>query len=126
MKLLQKLGAGLVLLTLSGCASVVQKPAGSEVFQGHGAEPGWSVEVLPHQAIMATLDNGQNKVQLPWIEPLQAGKTTVYTGKSNGMTFRLTIAPGPCSDGMSDISYPNQVTLVLNEQTYQGCGGTNP
>lgn len=35
----------------------------------------------------------------------------------------MTVAPGPCSDGMSDAIWSDRVQIAFAEGTLKGCGG---
>lgn len=86
-------------------------------YRAVGTEPFWVLTI------------GQGRIRL---EELERPPVTVRTPvKRSGPGWRryrtrrmtVTIAPGPCSDGMSDRRYPDSVTVVTGGRTLRGCGG---
>lgn len=84
-----------------------------------GTEPFWGGEVIGDR--------------LTWRTPEQPDGRTIavarfngrggfsYSGTLDGAAFTLAIAPGDCSDGMSDRVYPFAVALQLDEALREGC-----
>lgn len=46
---------------------------------------------------------------------------TIVSGTLAGAPLRMRIAPGPCSDGMSDVIYPYAVELTIGSDARRGC-----
>ena len=87
-------------------------------FQALGTEPFWSIDVL----------SGQLRYSSPEVEPttfasteMKVGKGARYTGTMNGQAISLLIAPGKCSDGMSDTVYQWKAALTIAGKTEHGC-----
>ena len=40
-----------------------------------------------------------------------------------GQGIAVSVAPGPCSDGMSDAVYADRVQVALAQGVLKGCGG---
>ncbi|MFM5953950.1 MAG: COG3650 family protein [Novosphingobium sp.] len=89
-------------------------------FRAHGNEPFWSVEVLPQAMIYSTPENTGSLIDRPRFET--KGKIYRYIGTLDGKLFSLAIEHRPCSDGMSDTSYPWTVSLTIGDKTEHGCG----
>ena len=102
-----------------GATPVVPRPAPTtpyQHFQASGNEPFWSMEVLPGQ--------------LRYSSPDQPGGVTFAATSSDGLRFAgtlnnspvtLFIAPGLCSDGMSDHRYPYSAVVTIGAQSLHGC-----
>ena len=52
------------------------------------------------------------------------GKATVWAGTLEGKAFTLRIAPGTCSDGMSDTVYAYTAQVAFGDTTLSGCART--
>lgn len=91
-------------------------------YKMRGNEPGWVAVVLDGNLDLS-LDYGEVKTTLS-IESDETDEAgaRVLTAYGNADTATLTIAPAQCSDNMSGELFAHTVTLVYNEQTYQGCG----
>ena len=65
-------------------------------------------------------DNGVETMLYSGINQITtSGATTIYANNSN--TITLTVNPGSCSDGMSDIVYSGQVIVLLSGSIFTGC-----
>lgn len=124
----------MISLALSGCganeeqpAAPVNEPVPAAVskeeapspasYKAVGTEPGWAL----------TIDGGKMAYEGDYgtvkiAEPTPANfldKPGTYAAKR----LTITITPGPCSDGMSDLTYRDTVALVADDKTVSGCGG---
>lgn len=73
---------------------------------------------------------------LTWTTPEKPEGTTIHVDRfsgNNGLgfsgtleasTFNMAVTHAPCSDGMSDRTYPFTVTLEIAQATRSGCGWT--
>ena len=99
--------------------SAAPTPVPQKHFQALGTEPFWSVEVLPGQLRYSSPE------QLDGITiaatSTSFGGGSRYTGTMDGAKVTLTIAPGKCSDGMSDQVYAYTAALTIGEQAMRGC-----
>lgn len=82
-----------------------------------GTEPGWSLTVTP-TTIRYEGEYGAVTIAEP-TPPRFRPRAGVYTGTR----LAVTIAPGPCNDGMSDRTYRDTVTVVADGTSVNGCGG---
>ncbi len=106
-------------LLLAGCQTV--QPPAQEKLVALGTEPFWSVEVLPVALRYSTPENIAGTV-IPAARRAE-GSATIWTGTHGGAPFALRLAPGPCSDGMSDARYRYSANLTVAGQTLSGCAG---
>ena len=91
-------------------------------FRGLGTEPGWMVEVGRGEAptLHAELDYGERKLDA---QVRSLSGLLGYAGEAaDGTPVRLVLERKACSDGMSDTTYPVDVTFEVGGETYRGCG----
>ena len=86
-------------------------------YKAVGTEPGWALTISGATMIYEG-DYGSVKIS----EPTPANFRPA-PGRYAGSRLKLTITPGPCSDGMSDLVYRQTVRLVADGKTVEGCGG---
>ena len=91
--------------------------AGPILYKAVGTEPGWSLTVRAARMDYAG-DYGEVNIAEPTPPDFRAAHGTYRSGK-----LRLTISAGPCSDGMSDLTYRQTVRLTADGRTVSGCGG---
>lgn len=94
-----------------------QADSGSILYKAVGNEPGWSLTVRAARMDYAG-DYGQVNIAEPTPPDFRATHGTFRSGK-----LRVTISPGPCSDGMSDLTYRQTVRVTADGRTVSGCGG---
>lgn len=125
----------LAVLVLAGCdrgpppekVTLVEiKPAApapaqvpDQAFQALGTEPFWSVFVEPDRLRYTTPENIAG-THFPARRTVE-GEAQVWTGTFEGSAFTLRIAPGRCSDGMSDTVYAYTAMVAFADKTLQGC-----
>jgi heat shock protein HslJ len=140
---LRLLLVGCVLVAASGCA----KPAGSgpvapsgelpatpdasqgqieldtldQTFRAHGNEPFWGLEISRTAITFRTPDDPL--LTLPSPAPALVTGRRRYTTRGDGHQLTATVADRVCTDGMSDMTYPSSVTVVVDGREYRGCGG---
>jgi uncharacterized membrane protein len=91
--------------------------AGPVLYKAVGTEPGWSLTV--HAARMDYAgDYGEVNIAEPTPPDFRAAHGSYRSGK-----LQVTISPGPCSDGMSDLVYRQTVRVTADGRTVSGCGG---
>lgn len=86
-------------------------------YKALGTEPGWALTVTP-KTMRYEGDYGSVTIAEatpPAFRPVP--------GRYAGARLTVTIAPGPCNDGMSDRTYRHTVTLAADGTTVSGCGG---
>lgn len=100
----------------------------SEVFDGitpeqtvrfTGTEPFWGGRIEQGMAYYSTPDDPQG-TGFP-IDRFAGLNGVSFSGMMRGERFDLMVTPGECSDGMSDRTYAYTATLMLGDQTREGC-----
>ena len=87
-----------------------------------GTEPFWGGEVSGGTLTYTTPDNPDG-----WTIRVDrfAGRNGVsFSGDMEGQSLTAAVSPGQCSDGMSDRTYPFNVTLKIGGETRNGCAWT--
>lgn len=92
-------------------------PAAALAYKAVGTEPGWALTI---RGATMTYEGDYGSVKIS--EPTSANFRAA-PGRYAGTRLKLTIAPGPCSDGMSDLVYRHTVRLVADGKAVDGCGG---
>lgn len=99
--------------------SAAPTPVPQKRFQALGTEPFWSVEVLPGQLRYMAPEQLDGITFAATATSLGSGYR--YAGTMAGAKVTLTIAPGQCSDGMSDQVYAYTAALTIADQAMAGC-----
>ena len=89
----------------------------SGTYKAVGTEPGWAL-TISGATMSYEGDYGSVKISEPTPATFRPAP-----GRYAGTRLKLTITPGPCSDGMSDLVYRQTVRLVADGKTVEGCGG---
>ena len=87
-----------------------------ERYRALGTEPFWAVTVKGTTAILERPDK----------QPASFAVSRTDESRSlrfQGNGFTMTVTDGPCSDGMSDAIWSDQVSVAFGEGTLKGCGG---
>jgi uncharacterized membrane protein len=92
-------------------------PSPTLSYKALGTEPGWALTVTP-KTINYEGEYGSVVISEPTPPRFRPGP-----GRYAGTRIAVTIAPGPCSDGMSDRTYRHTVTVVVDGKSVSGCGG---
>jgi heat shock protein HslJ len=111
----------LLLITVSALAACQttppEQPIETEKYRALGTEPFWSL----------TIDGGKMTFDRAGEKPVTATNykaTPSFNGwryVSKAITTDVTFSQ--CSDGMSDWTYKDTVTVMVGTQEYKGCGG---
>jgi uncharacterized membrane protein len=91
-------------------------------FRAVGNEPGWYLEVDHEGAMRVLWAYGEQQATVPATKPVARGSITTVESTAAGHSIKADIEPGPCNDGMSDQSYPLNVTVVADGTRLRGCG----
>lgn len=91
------------------------------VIHGVGTEPFWAFAFTGDTMVRSAPDNTgvSNTTYTGITQVVVSGTMTIYSDLAN-LTI-LKVAPGTCSDGMSDIVYSGTVEATVGGQTYNGC-----
>ncbi len=89
---------------------------------GTGGDPYWSVEIDKDKFILFKAPTIQRPVIVPIEKPLPTRDSVVYAiNTDGGQLLKVSIAPGFCTDGLSDHIYEYRMTVGYKGQTYKGC-----
>jgi len=110
-------GNALVNEAASNEVSIPTAAPAQASYKAVGTEPGWAL-TIDGDTMNYEGDYGSVKISEPTPADFRAAPGT-YAARR----LTLTIAPGPCSDGMSDLTYRDTVTLVADDKNVSGCGG---
>lgn len=117
------------LLTLAGCQSGLSTdtkapfPQPQTPLKAVGQEPGWILK-MTNDALSLTYQYGKKQFQAtnPQLEHTTNGYR--YTAvSSEGEKLILYIDDQYCTDSMSGMPYPYTATVIIGNQTLEGCGG---
>ncbi len=104
-----------------GAAPTGQLPdpadSGPILYKALGNEPGWSLTVRSAR-IDYMGDYGEVNIAEPTPPDFRAAHGSYRSGR-----LQVTISAGPCSDGMSDLTYRQTVRVTADGKTVNGCGG---
>lgn len=85
-----------------------------------GTEPFWALKIRADGLIISRPGVEDVRAANPGL--VEADDTAVWTTALNGQPLIVTITDnGPCSDGMSDLSYPYVAQMVIGTETLTGC-----
>lgn len=85
-----------------------------------GTEPFWGLEIRPGVLKLSGPDRADLIVQSA-APAVQAG-TAVWQGQGGGgVALTVTLTVQPCSDGMSDVTYPYRAQAQTAKELLNGC-----
>ncbi len=112
---------------LAACAAAEPSPGGSDIidqplFTARGQEPGWLLTIGSDRLVFLA-NYGQQRISLPLPQrqPLPNGYR--YAAASEANRLRVDVVATLCQDTMSGMPYPAMVTIDLDSQRLDGCGG---
>jgi uncharacterized membrane protein len=89
---------------------------------GTGGDPFWSVEIDKDKFILFKAPTIQRPVIVPIEQPQPTKDSLVYSITTDGGNLlKVSIAPGFCTDGLSDHIYEYRMNVNYKGQTYRGC-----
>lgn len=89
------------------------------LFWASGNEPFWSLVAEPAGAVFRTPE-GETKLPAP--KPQSADGVTAWDVVHEGKRLRIELAPGLCSDTMSEAAFGRKVVVAMAGRLYTGCG----
>lgn len=89
-------------------------------WRAFGNEPFWNVRVDGDTLVFTTPED-QSGRSFAGTHALQSDGGVHYEGNDGDKAFRLDIAKGECSDGMSDNVYPLTAEFRYGDMDYKGC-----
>jgi heat shock protein HslJ len=106
---------------LAGCQTVpAREPPQNEstAYMAHGTEPFWSLKIDGRRSM--TFDRAGDKVVITTeMEARPSFNGWRYTSAKINADVTFT----PCSDGMSDWTFRDTVSVMVGDKEYKGCGG---
>lgn len=134
-----RISSALALLMLAAChpgTQSAEKPAvpgqarhdpwsgiGQETLHFTGTEPFWGGEVKGGTLTWRTPEAQQGESIV--VQRFAGRNGLGFSGTLEAMPFELAVSEAPCSDGMSDRTYPLAVTVLQGGKTLRGCGWTD-
>lgn len=91
-------------------------------FTAIGNEPGWMLRMSTEQLELTT-DYDQNTISLPTPQVKQILGGYQFHTKNDDHSATLTVHKKLCYDSMTGRPFPAWITLELDGETLQGCGG---
>jgi heat shock protein HslJ len=108
--------AAAALLTLAASMPAEANAQGAP-YKALGTEPFWSLSIDSRNMRLESPDRAPVTVPTPKVIHGFAGE--IYQTRR----MNVNVVHKSCSDGMSDRTYPDTVTVTLDGRTLQGCGG---
>ncbi|MFC3096807.1 COG3650 family protein [Alteraurantiacibacter palmitatis] len=94
--------------------------APDEVIRLVGTEPFWGGEIAGDVLRWSTPENIDG--QAISVERFAGRGGLSFSGTLDGGAIDIVVTPAPCSDGMSDRTYPFAVTVQKRAEQLNGCG----
>lgn len=96
---------------------ITPNPPGG-TYAASGTEPFWSLTVDDRQMVFTDRNSNAQVVQ-----PTPSAIVGVAGEIYQTPRINLNIVHAPCSNGMSDRSYPDRVQVTVDGRRFTGCGG---
>ncbi|PAU86689.1 hypothetical protein CK507_13390 [Pseudomonas sp. WN033] len=111
-------------LTLNGDEYPLCVPPGAvvEPFKATGNEPFWSVELDAGELSLQRMDDKLTRT-LPYRSEQESTSRSRIDAGEGEQTITLLVTERLCRDSMSGMPFPQQVSLMVDGETLQGCGG---
>lgn len=107
------------LALLVACQTTAQTPnADRTSYNAHGTEPFWGLTLKDGVMTFSSPDAADVRVTDYQARPSFNGWRYTSAKLTADVTF------SSCSDGMSDLTYKDTVTVMVGKREYKGCGGT--
>ncbi|MFN4295358.1 MAG: COG3650 family protein [Brevundimonas sp.] len=88
-----------------------------------GTEPFWAVNINGDGLVYDGVDRPEERA--PNAGPQIAGTTASWSGQTDqGRALNVTLIETPCSDGMSDRTYPLTARVQIGEEALNGCAAS--
>ena len=89
---------------------------------GTGGDPYWTVEIDKEKYILFKSPTMPKAVIVPIEKPITSKDSLVYNiNDGGGNMLKVSIAPGFCTDGVSDHIYEYHMNVAYKGQSYKGC-----
>ncbi len=100
----------------------VTQRAAAPAFRARGNEPGWSL-VIDEAGLALTTRYGEERLVVPGYTVETLAGTRRYRADADGRALAVTVEDRPCTDTMSGMPHPDTVTVMVDDQRLEGCGG---
>lgn len=88
-----------------------------------GTEPFWAVTIDENGLVYDGVDRPEERTSNTG--PQMAGATAMWRGQTDrGRALSVTLIETPCSDGMSDRTYPLTARVEIGEEVLNGCAAS--
>ncbi|MEH6665088.1 MAG: hypothetical protein V7678_09560 [Brevundimonas sp.] len=95
----------------------------TEPLRALGTEPFWAVNIGDDGLVYSGVDRPEERA--PNAGPQMAGTTASWSGRTDrGRELDVTLIETPCSDGMSDRTYPLTARVQIGEEVLNGCAAS--
>jgi putative lipoprotein len=94
-------------------------------FRAVGHEPEWVLDITsngPRPQITFQAVNIGGHQRFPYQDPQQAGAQRIWNVPAEGELLTILASERPCADTMADETFSHAVTVMLGDETFQGCG----
>jgi len=85
-----------------------------------GTEPFWALKIRGTELTLSRPDVPDLVAQAPGAS-IQPGSATWTATTPEGATLKVSLYVSPCSDGMSDVTYPMAAEVALDRTIFSGC-----
>ena len=107
---------------LAGCMTeppLPPPPPSGDVYVALGTEPFWRLTINSSEIVFTEANAPGRQIAQPAPRPIIGVAGEIYqTPRIN-----VNIVHAPCSDGMSDRTYPDKVQVRVDGRAFEGCGG---
>ena len=100
----------------------VTQRAEAPAFRARGNEPGWSL-MIDEAGLALTTRYGEERLVAPGYTVETLAGTRRYRADTDGRTLAVTVEDRPCADTMSGLPHPSAVTVMVDDERLEGCGG---
>ena len=88
-----------------------------------GTEPFWAMEISSTELKFSGADLPE-RTAAGGPPTMNEGEASWTGTTSDGVSLKATLTTGPCSDGMSDRTYPLTAKVEVGSERYNGCAAT--
>lgn len=106
-------------LAFAACATVPPPPVPGATYRALGTEPFWGLTIDRREIVFTEANAPGTRIVQPTPRVIVGVAGEIYqTPRIN-----VNIVHTPCSDGMSDRTYPDKVQVRVDGRAFEGCGG---
>lgn len=114
--------AAISALTLAACMAappLPPPPPAGGLYVALGTEPFWRLTLNSAEIVFTEANAPGVQIAQPTPRPIIGIAGEIYQTPR----IHLNIVHAPCSDGMSDRTYPDKVQVRVDGRAFEGCGG---